>query len=301
MHKKLLVILSISALLLTASILGAAQAQQQDQYTLQLQGSAWDKTTLKILIINPQNETWWNPLYINSTIHAVNQWNEAIADFTANYTNFNYLSRLNLIPTIANQTKIGFDVTISWAENSTSESGDEIGLTVITNDPRSSVVVKAAITLSARNTDGVALTETDTQNVALHELGHVLGIAHSNYTGDIMYPTIALNSQVRAISTLDMYGVATMFQWINNPRDFYPVSGWLKISSVTSPTDIDYKLIVTAENQPKPTLNNPIQEFLLTLLRPEILTITLLLILLGLIATFLKIYQKIFERKKTRL
>ncbi len=290
MHKHLLAFL-ITILLLTASVhIGTqAQTEPQDQYNLQLQKFAWDKSSLNVLVVPPQNETWWNPLYLNSTIQAINQWNQATVDFAVNYTDFSYLSRLSLIPTVANETKKGFDVSLSWTEHATRDSADEIGLTVITSD-QFSKIVKTTINLAAKNKNNISLTEIDMQNIALHELGHVLGLAHSNYTGDIMYSTYTLNSQVRAISTLDVYGVAIMFQWMKNPASFYPVSSWLKISTVTSPSDIEYKLLMSDYNQPTSILPDPSVQnnakIILSLLRPEIISIVLLLSLIGLIILF---------------
>ena len=61
------------------------------------------------------------------------------------------------------------------------------------------------------------------QNVALHELGHSLGLGHSNYTGDLMYAVYTMGiHRLKSISTLDVYGVATLFAWETNSTDILP-------------------------------------------------------------------------------
>jgi hypothetical protein len=125
------------------------------------------------------------------------------------------------------------------------------------------------------------------QHIALHELGHSLGLGHSNYTGDLMYAVYNLGSPPGDISTLDVYGVATLFAWETNSTDFYPINDWLNVNFVTLPSGtVDYRFLpVSAENAAPQTLaDNPTVQFLIivfeTMIHPEILTFIIVAILI---------------------
>ena len=208
MRKKALAILLILSLPIAVSVFG--EVQTQEQYSLQHQRVTWDHTKLSVLIVPQNGEVWWNPAHLNSSLRAISQWNDAIADFAANYSEFGYLSKVRFVPTVSNVTKLKFDVYVSWTEFSLSESEDQVGLAQ-TVYGRLGTKVKCTISLAAKNQRGSVLSEVDMQNIALHELGHSLSLRHSNYTGDLMYAAYTRGNSVRAVSTLDVYGVATVF------------------------------------------------------------------------------------------
>ena len=290
MRRFFLLFLLISSLFLAAGIFRTSQVQgqNQDQYSLQLQGFAWKRTTLNILLVTPYNESWWNPLYINSTLRAIGQWNDAIADFALNHSDFAYLSSLRIESTVLNGTQSGFDMYVTWIESPLSNVSDEVGLSKTFTDQKNTII-NCTITLSAQTNHGDALSDGDAQNIALHELGHGLGLGHCNYTNDLMYPMYTLRGSAEAVSTLDVYGVATVFAWMLNPSDFYPVSGWLKENSVILPLDVAYQYLpVSPQNaRPQTPLDNPVVQVLVfmfeLLLHPEILAIVLAVIMVMII------------------
>jgi hypothetical protein len=286
MRRFFLLFLLISSLFLAAGVFRVSQlqGQNQDQYSLRLQGLAWNQATISTLIVTSDNESWWNPLYLNSTLRAIGQWNDAIAGFALNNSNFAYLSNLRIEASVLNETQSGFDVYIGWTESPLSNVSDEIGLSKTFTKPKSAII-NCTINLATHTHQGDALSDGDLQNIALHELGDSLGLGHCNSTGDLMYPTYTLLSSAEGVSTLDVYGVATVFAWMINSSMFYPVSGWLKENSVILPSEIAYQYLpVSPQNaRPQTLIDNPVVHFFIlmfeVLIHPEILAIVLVFIM----------------------
>jgi hypothetical protein len=264
MKRKLaLAILLILSMALATSFCGLTQAQAQ--YSLDLDGVTWNHSIIKVLVV-PQDGAswWWKPSYLNSTLRSIGEWNNAIQAFALNYSSFSYLSGLRMVPTVSHVLNYSFDVYISWAQ-ALSAGIDEIGLTAMTYTP-SGRMINCTISLAAEDSQGIVLNEVDMQNVALHELGHSLGLGHSDYSGDVMYPRSTLNRPVDRLSTLDLYGISTVFEWISNSSKpaYSP-----QRSSVTLPSGIQYRYLpISYENVPpltsSPTLSPSLSQTLST-------------------------------------
>ncbi len=277
--------LLFSTMFLTAGSFAISQAQSPSQnvFAVEIQGLAWDKSTLKILLTTPNNESWWNPIYINSSLRAVGQWNEAISYFAAHNADYAYLSDFRLDPTVLNYTQSGFDIYLNWTQSNLPGSSDEVGLATLTSVSNS--IIGCTINLSTHTHHGEPLIDGDMQNIALHELGHALGLGHCNDTGDVMFPDVALLGPGKSISSLDAYGVATTFAWMTNQFKFYPVSYWLKPNPVVLPSNIQYSYLPVSLQNARPNtlqnntfLQNLILDFEL-LLHPEIFAILLAIII----------------------
>jgi hypothetical protein len=294
-----LLFLLFSSLFLTASIFEVNQVkgQSQDTYSLQLQGFVWNHPTLNALVIPADNESWWNPNYLKTALRAIGQWDDAITAFTSNNSNFSYLSSLSIQPIVSNMSQPGFDIYINWTDSALSNSSDVSGLTQIYPSYRKTII-NSTITLATQTNHGDLLDEVDMQNVALHELGHSLGLSHANYTGDLMYSTYSIGSSAKAVSSLDVYGVATLFAWEIDATEFYPVNNWLDVNSVILPSEIAYQgLPVLPENaSPQSFANNSAVQFLVimfeTLIHTDILAIVLVIALILAIIVLISKRQK---------
>jgi hypothetical protein len=261
------------------------QAQlQEDQYSLELQGFAWDHTTLSALIVRPGNISGWNNDFLNASLRAIGQWNEAIGEFAANYSDYAYLASVQMMPTVSDHLIEGYDIYINWTDMPLRGSADEVGLAKI-SALQSRTIVNCTVTLAVQTEHQAPLNVVDMQNIALHELGHVLGVGHSNYTDDLMYPLYTLRGNPEMVSTLNAYGVATLFAWLVNPGGFIPVDAWLTQTSVTLPSEVSYSYLpVSPQNAaPQSLATNPIVEQLVLiatlLLHPEFLV--LIAVILG--------------------
>jgi predicted Zn-dependent protease len=290
--RRILLFLWITSLVLAGCFfsISSVQGQSQDKYSLQIQGFVWSRSTLNALVIPADNESWWNPDFLNPSLRAIGQWNEAIAAFAANYSDFSYLSNLKIQPTVSNSTQSGYDIYVNWHESSYSNTTDEVGLSQIFANYQN-IITNCTVNLAAHTRHGDTLNEGDMQNVALHELGHSLGLGHSNYTGDVMYALYTMGSPAKDVSTLDVYGVATVFAWETNTPTFFP--GNSLVNQVILPAGITYQFLpVSQENaRPQTFANNSVVQFLVLmfeiLIHPEIYLLVILFIaVLVIIAVF---------------
>src|SRR4030065_2892429 len=111
---------------LSLSTLTVVNAQKEPEYVLAIGDRVWDHSVITVLVVPSSDEPWWNPSYLNASLHAIDQWNEAISYFASNHSDFAYLSRLSMAPQVSNSTSTGFDAYISWIErfgNVTCEAG----------------------------------------------------------------------------------------------------------------------------------------------------------------------------------
>ncbi len=289
-------ILVFSSMLLTGIFLsGQAWAQQQGQenYSIDIQGFSWNTTSINALVVTSENESWWNPGFLNSTLRAINKWNDAIQYFSSNYSDYSYISSVRIETKISNVAEPDFDIYIIWTQSPISNTSDEIGLSRTITD-RNSIITNSTIELAIQTNHGYSLTERDVQNVALHELGHSLGLGHSNdATGDLMYPMYTLRGGDDSISTLDVYGVATVSKWIQNASESQQTNKRLSRQTLRLPENIPYEFIPSSQqdNPPATIFDNPVIQVIVLmvqiLLHPQILFIvivlTLIFIIIGMI------------------
>lgn len=264
---------------LSFTVFYQVEAQTQTTYSLDLQGPTWNHSTINILI-NPQSDkSWWNPDYLDATLRAIDEWNSALSYFASNRSDFVYLSNVKMTYTISNSMDEPFDTILSWIEQFGNETC-EAGLTRTSYDSLG-LIFNTTLTMSAYDCRGNILNDIDMQNVALHELGHVLGLGHANSTSDLMYFAYTLGNPVRSVSTLDTYGVGVVFRWLAKSTEFNQDNQGDQISSVNLPSDIAYEALPIPINDiPPQSALGPAQmyfvDFLQFILQPVILTSILL-------------------------
>jgi Matrixin len=249
-----------------------AESQISTDYELALDGPTWDHPVITVLILPLYDSPWWNPDYLNSTLNAVDMWNHGFSYFASNYSAYDYTADIRLAPEVSNFTIPGYDVFISWIEEFNGSS--DVGLTQTTYSSQD-VIDGTTMSLSAHDVFGGILDEIDMQNVALHELGHVVGLGHSNLTDDTMYHSYTLGSPVRALSTLDLYGVATVFRWLSSSQQYSLENEGQLPDYVSLPVDVAYTYLPIPNQDiiPQSTIDQVITvfgDFGQLVLQPEI-------------------------------
>jgi predicted Zn-dependent protease len=95
------------------------------------------------------------------------------------------------------------DVHVAWIDRFTTSISGRTRWT--RNDDW--VITNADITLARHHSDGETLDETSTRALALHEVGHLLGLDHTRDSSSIMAPRI----RVRGLSSADVRTVRLLY------------------------------------------------------------------------------------------
>lgn len=269
------VLTSILMLILWSTLVLVAfrPTEAQTDYSVEVNGNTWDHTTISVGIFPRENESWWEPSYLNATLHAIAQWNDAIQEFASNYTEFSYLSSIRLVPTITYESISDFDAYIRWMAECDSET--TIGKTqAIVN--LQCTIVDSMIRLATKAPSGHVMTEVDMQNIIVHELGHNFGLSHSNYSEDVMYYIVSYLETVKPLSSLDLYALSQIFEWMSNSTQSSSSNMCPQESSLILPSNISYfQLPIAAENIPIYVPQNFAEYVVGLFVRPEILLLIL--------------------------
>lgn len=271
MAQKALGIVLILILALCSSFSGLALGQSE--YSLGLEGKTWDHSVINVLILTPQNASWWNPHYVPDALNAMNEWNDALVDFASNYSAYAYLSGVRFVASVSNASESGFDVYVYWTENLPTSGGADVLGTTLTYSESNGIIVNCTVSMSSKDQFGLGISETDMQNGVLHEMGHTLGLGHTSVSNDIMSPAVVLGNPVRSVSTLDEYGVASAFNWLQKSPQF-DLGNWQGEDSVTLPSTIPYRYSpISSENMPPQSVLGFLNGLLQTLLKDATQTI----------------------------
>ena len=98
----------------------------------------------------------------------------------------------------------GADITVRWVDHF---EYDRVGQTDLAWDQYGRVR-HAFITLAIRTSSGTLLPDTALEGVAIHEVGHAVGLPHSADSVDIMFPS----THFRALSNRDRRSVQLLYR-----------------------------------------------------------------------------------------
>ncbi len=146
-----------------------------------------DARPLRVWIGSAEGMTGWNAEYREQVRAAFETWQNAGIPV-----------RFSFVPDSA-----GADVHVTWIDRFTDPIS---GKTLWSRDDRW-WIVDADITLALHHRDGDPLDSQQTRAIALHEIGHLLGLDHTSDVANIMAPRV----RVRDLSVADRATVQLLY------------------------------------------------------------------------------------------
>lgn len=201
------------------------------------EAASWDKTDLTLLINNETANIGATGIDLIETVgSSLDQWRRSIKGFTENNQQYSYMNRISITVYIqgGNYTLLRGkpDIEISFYNRLPSSLLGETQL-LISN---SNFIDHAEISVSIRD-----LSSRGIYNILIHELGHTLGLRHTDEPTDLMFSERDRGEVTEIIlcpSTLDLYALSLIYQWIEG-EEYYPYPN----DSVTLPENEIYKVV----------------------------------------------------------
>jgi hypothetical protein len=131
-----------------------------------------------------------------------------------------WMKRINGLNLIQASKNISADIIVGFQNAADQNSGSGIGTTSRFGDTvgqtstyfDSSGYIDHAVVTIATAAFGNNIPTSQLKQIAMHELGHSLGLGHANFNGDLMSPVI--NPTTGGISKCDIDGVMHAEQWL---------------------------------------------------------------------------------------
>ena len=193
-------------------------------YSINTLGGTWDHTTITIKV----EESPLAANYTDAVIEAIKTWNDTLKVFASQYSDYSYLSNIVLKLTDSDDA----DVKIKFTDEGKFRIGGETQTSFKDGNIFKSIIVTVRI--------GPRYTENIVYAVTLHELGHALGLGHTDIPEDLMYPILTRwGLRSLGVSTLNLYGVAQIFGWLPSGTP----EGFNVPRVVTLPASIPYEVV----------------------------------------------------------
>jgi len=220
-----LVLLVVLFVLITG-FLSVSPVHAASSAEIPTEGGTWTSSTITILIVPQLSAPWFKSSYTFDVNHAVSRWSQSITAYTDIYGS-NYLRDLSFVTCVSgvNDTLCGSpDIQVRFIESFGSQSSG-LGLTRygVQNSVFQAPTITTLVAYDPSNT--TQLSDIDMVNIASHEFGHALGLAHAtaSLTDDGTFELMFLSygqavgnprNTLEAPSTLDLFALSYIYDWL---------------------------------------------------------------------------------------
>ncbi|PEZ84858.1 hypothetical protein COK25_10195 [Bacillus cereus] len=159
----------------------------------------WDKLNLHYAIGNVTSDVSRESA-VQAIKNAFNSW-ENVSPFTFTEVSLNE----------------NLDILIEWTETVSGDHNMRGGVVAHSDFPLGCSVMSNSLPLPIHfDTEhswciGAFVDQFDIESIAVHEIGHILGLAHSNVHGSIMYSNVSSNYIKRTLTQDDILGIQSLY------------------------------------------------------------------------------------------
>lgn len=156
-----------------------------------LNPSPWEETTITVYIDDENLPDHYSPTYRTQVEKALEYWTNGGND------------KLGYVPVFEMVEDDSADILIMWVENLEKEAGVQNGVAGFARPYEiNNRYERVEIVLEVGNYQGYAwrqYSDTTMRDLAKHEIGHALGLAHSTDKKDIMFPSYEQRDNVNPL------------------------------------------------------------------------------------------------------